>query len=172
MCGRVINRIQYGGNIIMSNKKEVNETVTEEQIAALEAEAVKEEAEAVDKHPEHTKEDSEGSIAIPGTTVTMGELEEYKKQYKKVFLTDYMGSRYLWHRLNRKTFGEICDATEDIKEDEELLAAREKAFVKACVIYPEAEQVAIDVEDEMIASRISREILYKSGFYQPTTVEL
>jgi len=146
------------------SKKETKVDIEEQsQIAALEAEALKAEQE---------KEKQEALPVIPGTTITADELDKFKQEYKKVFLTDYMGNRYLWHRLNRKTFGEICDATEEIKDDEELLAAREREFVKACVLYPDAEQVAKDVEDEMISSRISREILFKSGFYQPTTVEL
>ena len=147
----------------MSNTETNVDIEEQSKIAMLEAEALK--AEQQDE-----KEDI--MPVIPGTTVTATELDAFKQEHKKVFLTDYMGNRYLWHRLNRKTFGEICDATEDIKDDDELLAAREKEFVKACVLYPDAEQVAKDVEDEMIASRIAREILFKSGFYQPTTVEL
>jgi len=149
----------------MSKEKDTNIDEQAES-AALEAEALKEE------QPSESEQVADELPVIPGTTVTAAELDKFKQEYKKVFLTDYMGKRYLWHRLNRKKFGEICDATEDIKDDDELLSAREKEFVKACVLYPGAEEVAEDVEDEMISSRISREILFKSGFYQPTTVEL
>lgn len=109
---------------------------------------------------------------IPGTTMTVEELKTYKAQYKKIYMTNYIDKTYLWHRLNRKTFGVICEQTKDIKDDKALILAREKKFVKACTIYPDEETVKKDVEDPMVADRVGKEILYKSGFYQPETKEL
>lgn len=115
---------------------------------------------------------SEETEYIPGTTMTVDELAEYKTKYKKIYMTNYIDKTYLWHRLNRKMFGAICEATKNIEDEPTLILAREKEFVKACTIYPDPETVKQDVEDEMIAERVGREILYKSGFSQPETKEL
>lgn len=111
-------------------------------------------------------------IAIPGTDITEEKLAELKKEYKKVFASAYASKIYVWHRLNRKAFSEICDATAEIEDDDELLATREKEFCKACILYPPAEEVEKDMEDEVISSHMAREILFRSGFYQPQTTEL
>lgn len=111
-------------------------------------------------------------IAIPGTDITEEKLAELKKEYKKVFASAYAGKIYVWHRINRKTFSSVCEATAEIEDDDELLSTREKEFCKASIIYPEAEEVAKDMEDEVISSHMAREILFRSGFYQPQTTEL
>lgn len=100
------------------------------------------------------------------------QLAELKKKYKKLFMTDYMGKRYIWHRLNRKTFNTVCDETDEIEDEDTMLMVREQAFVKACVVYPDAKTLEEDIKDEMVSTRIGREILYHSGFYPPQTVEL
>ena len=111
-------------------------------------------------------------IAIPDTEVTESQLKEYKKQYKRIFVTDYVDKRYVWHRLNRKTFSNVCDETEKIEDEDELINEREKRFCKACILYPAADIVASDVEDDVMASKLAREILYRSGFFPPTTTEV
>ena len=111
-------------------------------------------------------------IAIPDTEVTESQLKEYKKQYKRIFVTDYVDKRYVWHRLNRRTFSDICDATEKIEDEDELIAERERRFCEACIVYPDADKVKADVEDDVMASKLAREILYRSGFFPPTTSEV
>lgn len=116
--------------------------------------------------------EKEDPVGIPGTAITEFELKALKKQYKKIFVTDYIGKRYVWHRIGRKAFSDICDATEKIEDDTELIAEREKRFCKECVIYPDAETVAEDVENDVIAFKLSQEILYRSGFFPPATKEV
>ena len=115
---------------------------------------------------------NESPIAIPGTDITEENLAELKKEYKKVFASAYAGKIYVWHRINRKSFSEICDATAEIEDDDELLVTREREFCKACIVHPAAEEVEKDMEDEVISSHMAREILFRSGFYQPQTTEL
>lgn len=121
---------------------------------------------------EELETEKKSDIAIPGTDITEDKLAEFKKEHKKVFASAYAGKIYVWHRLNRKTFSTICDATAEIEDDDELLVAREKEFCKAAILYPAAEEVEKDMEDEVIASHMAREILFRSGFYQPQTTEL
>ena len=111
-------------------------------------------------------------IAVPDTDITESQLKDLKKQYKRIFVTDYVDRRYVWHRLNRRTFSDICDATEEIEDEDKLINEREKQFCKACIVYPVADIVADDVEDDVMASKLSREILYRSGFFPPTTKEV
>lgn len=139
-------------------------------------EQVKEETVDVAKEePEEQKDATEDKPKVKvdtSTGLTDEQVKELKKQYKKLFLTDYMGQRYIWHRLNRKSFNAICDETEGIEDEDEMLVTREKEIVKACVVYPDMETLEADIEDDMISTRIGREILYHSGFYPPQTVEL
>lgn len=111
-------------------------------------------------------------IAIPDTDITESQLKDLKKQYKRIFVTDYVDRRYVWHRLNRRTFSDICDATQEIEDEDKLINEREKRFCKACIMYPAADVVEADVEDDVMASKLSREILYRSGFFPPTTTEV
>lgn len=136
-------------------------------MAEKKKEVLEEELEPLNEAP--VKDDP---IAIPGTEVTESQLKEFKKQYKKMFVTDYIGQTYVWHRIGRKAFSDICDATENIEDEGELINEREKRFCKECIVYPDAETVEADVEDDVAASKLAREILYRSGFFPPETKEV
>ena len=72
---------------------------------------------------------SEETEYIPGTTMTVDELAEYKTKYKKIYMTNYIDKTYLWHRLNRKMFGAICEATKNIEDEPKLILAGEREIV-------------------------------------------
>lgn len=148
------NRYLVNGGTIMAEDKK--NKMTEPEQAAPKAEAPK-------------KDDP---IAIPDTDITESQLKELKKQYKRIFVTDYVDKRYVWHRLNRRTFSDICDATQEIEDEDKLINEREKRFCKACILFPAADVVEADVEDDVMASKLAREILYRSGFFPPTTTEV
>jgi len=142
--------------------------VAEKKAAEPEPEAKAEEpAAAVHEEPV-----DDSPITITETTITENQLKALKKQYKRIFVTDYIDGRYVWHRLNRRTFSDICDATEKIEDEDELIAERERRFCEACIVYPDADKVKADVEDDVMASKLAREILYRSGFFPPTTSEV
>lgn len=150
-------------------------TSVDNESGAPEENAEKEPVENEERAKEETEETTEDKPKVKVDTsvgLTDEQVKELKKQYKKLFLTDYMGQRYVWHRLNRKSFNAICDETEGIEDEDEMLVTREKEIVKACVVYPDMETLETDIEDDMISTRIGREILYHSGFYPPQTVEL
>lgn len=128
---------------------------------------------ANEEPPKSKSDEEEQNIKIDlSKGLSEKQLAELKKKYKKLFMTDYMGKRYIWHRLNRKTFNTVCDETDEIEDEDTMLMVREQAFVKACVVYPDAKTLEEDIKDEMVSTRIGREILYHSGFYPPQTVEL
>ena len=148
-------------------KKEILEEAAEEPI--------QEEA-AMDTDTEAKEETSEepdfSPIAVPDTDITEKKLAAYKEMYGKLYVTDYMGSRYVWRRLTQDEFTTIAEDTDHIEDDDELVSTREKEFFKLCALYPGKEQVEKDIEDDMITTRIAREILFRSGFFPPRTVEL
>ena len=110
--------------------------------------------------------------AIPETDITKEELDELKKEYKKLFRTFFIDDVYIWHRINRKTFNDICAETENIEDEDEMIAAREKRFCEECIIYPRKEKMEESIQDDIIASKLAQEILYKSGFFRPITDEI
>lgn len=119
-----------------------------------------------------TKTANEDPIAINGTTITKSQLEDLKKKYKKIFLTNYIGKVFVWHRINRSVFAEICNATKDIKDDDELIDAREKMFCERAIVYPSLEEVKADIDVDIIYDTLSQEIMYRSGFHRPSTKEI
>ena len=123
----------------------------------------------VDKTPDNSDDDL---IAIIGTTVTTKQLNEYKKKYKKVFFTDFAGQYFVWHRLGRNDFTTTYNETEDIEDQSKQADEREKRFFKAAMLYPEGEELEALLDDEILVSRVCDEILYKSGFFRPQTMEL
>lgn len=148
-------------------KKEILEEATEEQIQ--EKTAMDTDTEAKEEAPE---EPDFSSIAVPDTDITEKKLAAYKEMYGKLYVTDYMGSRYVWRRLTQDEFTTIAEDTDHIEDDDELVSTREKEFFKLCILYPSKEQVEKDIEDDMIMTRVAREILFRSGFFPPRTVEL
>lgn len=148
-------------------KKEILEEAAEEPIQ--EKAAMDTDTEVKEETPE---EPDFSSIAVPDTDITEKKLAAYKEMYGKLYVTDYMGSRYVWRRLTQDEFTTIAEDTDHIEDDDELVSTREKEFFKLCVLYPDKEQVEKDIEDDMITTRIAREILFRSGFFPPRTVEL
>ena len=112
------------------------------------------------------------NIVIPGTSITNTMLNNFRSKYKKLYRSDYIDDIYIWHRLNRRDFTEICNDTEKIDDEEKLVIEREKRFCYAAVLYPNKERLEELFEDDTISSRIAEEILYKSGFFRPQTREI
>ena len=111
-------------------------------------------------------------FAIEGSDITQEELDELRKEHKKIYQTFFIDKLFVWHRMKRKVFTNICEETKDIEDEDEMVAEREKRFCEACVVYPRKEELKEDLEDEMVCTKIAQEILFKSGFYRPVTVEV
>lgn len=118
-------------------------------------------------------DNTETVVVVPGTDITIAQLEEYKKQFKKVFKTQFVDEVFVWHRLDRKTFSAIITETKGIEDGELRIETREKAFCEAAVLYPSAEVLKQIIADEdVLVTGLSEEILFKSGFVPPKTEQL
>lgn len=126
---------------------------------------------SVEDMPEKDEEPAT-KFAVEGSDITKEELEELRKEHKKIYQTFFVDKLFVWHRMKRKTFTSVCEDTKDIKDEDEMVAEREKRFCEACVVYPRAKDLKEDIDDEMIRTKIAQEILFKSGFYRPVTVEV
>lgn len=135
-----------------------------------EQKAVKAPSEKTNEAPTKNEQDA---IAVPMTDITETRLRELKSEHKRIFVTDYAGQRFVWHRLNRKTFADICESTENIEDEEEMISSREKLTCERCIVYPETAKVSELIEgDDIVAQKLSREIFYRSGFFPPQTTEV
>ncbi len=122
---------------------------------------------------ETASQNDDSPIVILGTTVTENQLKQYKEQYKKVYFTDFAGQYFIWHRLNRADFTNIYNDTENIEDVEQQTTEREKRFCLKAILYPEQADLENMLQnDDILTSRICDEILYKSGFFKPQTMEL
>ena len=164
--------LKENNNSVITNEKEDN-TVEKDIVQATQEELTNIIEENKQEFIEKKKENPEDTeIAVPGTDITKSKLEKMKKKYGKVFLSFYNDKAYVWHRLARKDFTKICEATEDIKDTEEMLQKREEEFCKICIVYPEPKEIEKDIEYEMTRVKMAQEILFRSGFYSPITQEL
>jgi predicted P-loop ATPase/GTPase len=128
---------------------------------------------ATEEKTEQQPLEDNSPIAILGTTVTENQIKQYKNQYKKVYFTDFAGQYFIWHRLNRADFTTIYNETESIEDIEQQTTEREKRFCQAAILYPEATELKEMLDtDDILTSRVCDEILYKSGFFKPQTMEL
>ena len=146
---------------VKKNKSEEIQAPAEETAAEVKQE--QKEENAVDDSP----------IVVYGTTVTANQLKKYKEQFKKVYFTDFAGQFFIWRRLNRAEFTSIFNETESIEDSNQQADLREQKICQAAILYPDQDvlQDLMD-SDDVMTSRISDEILYKSGFFRPQTVEL
>lgn len=109
-------------------------------------------------------------IAILGTTVTQKQLEAMKEKYgkKNIFKTTFLDDTFVWHKLNRAAFSKVISDTKNIKDKEEQTTKCEQEFVRAAVLWPEITEEFL-IEEDVMVSGLSEEILYRSGFVPAQT---
>lgn len=109
-------------------------------------------------------------IAILGTSVTQKQLDAMKEKYgkKNIFKTTFLDDTFVWHKLNRAAFSKVISDTRDIKDKEEQTTKCEQEFVRAAVLWPEITEEFL-VDEDVMVSGLSEEILYRSGFVPAQT---
>ena len=102
----------------------------------------------------------------PIIDVDIQQLEAWKKEYKKLFkttLTD--GTILIWRRLKRSEYKDLMKEFNELTEQEVRIWNREEAICKACILYPNKEEVNAILESQAgVATVISDDIFANSGF--------
>lgn len=96
-------------------------------------------------------------------------IEEWKREYKRVFKNEIDGEIIIWRRLKRGEYKEILKLEEE-DEDNKILIKQER-MVKTAMLYPFNADEIIN-ENAGLATVLSEEILARSGFAMSYTEEL
>ena len=97
---------------------------------------------------------------------------EWKKEYKKVFLSTIDDEDYIWRRIKRKEYSDIM-AIKDTEDVDERIYQRQIAITKLVVLNFTEEELEERIEELAgLASTIADEVLSKSGFNLTSTTEL
>ena len=97
---------------------------------------------------------------------------EWKKEYKKVFLSTIDDEDYIWRRIKRKEYSDIM-AIKDTEDIDERIYQRQIAIAKLVVLNFTEEELEERIEELAgLASTIADEVLSKSGFNLTSTTEL
>jgi len=95
-------------------------------------------------------------------------IQQWKKEFGKVFRSTINGQAIIWRKLKRKDYVKIMSNDEGISKD---IYERQEEITKICVLYPSKIEDLI-IENGGLATAISDEVLSKSGFDIEDTVEL
>lgn len=99
------------------------------------------------------------------------QIDEWKKQYGKVFRTVIGSDAFIWHRLSRKDYVAIMMDENVSSDEDERLYQRQEMTVKAAVLWPEnVEEIIQDAG--CVASNLGGVIMERSGFRLPVTDEM
>lgn len=92
------------------------------------------------------------------------QIEEWKKEHKKLFKIVIDNKDYIFRRIKRKEYSEIMSIVV-AGEVEDRIYARQCAIAKATILNVDAEELEEDFEELAgLAVTISEEVLEKSGF--------
>ncbi len=100
-------------------------------------------------------------------------VEGWKKEFGKVFKTTTEdGDIFIWRRLKRKEYVEVMSITEEMEamDKEQRMYDRQDKIAKMVTLYPE--DLSIFDQSAGLATSISDEVIYKSGFGEIETAEL
>ena len=154
--------------------KNAQKTLEKQMAAETEAEAKKvqdnteDEAQEQSADTEASEQVEEGKKHI---VLNKQQIDEWKKQYGKIFRTVIGSSSFIWHRLSRKDYVSLM-TDENVPDDEdERLYQRQEMAVKAAVLWPENIEEVIQ-EEGCVASNLGGVIMERSGFRIPVTDEM
>ncbi|PTY92881.1 hypothetical protein [Heyndrickxia sporothermodurans] len=103
------------------------------------------------------------------------QIQQWKKQWGKIFKTTVGGEAFIWRKLKRKEYVEIMSNAEVEEAEEEVLGSRiykrQERITKLVVLFPTDIESRIE-ENAGLATSISDEVIAKSGFDVSATEEL
>lgn len=101
---------------------------------------------------------------------TAGDIVEWKKEYKNVYITEISFDDYvIWRTINRREYKELVRKINQIMESSqvsevELNMYNEEAICQMCILFPELTDGEFDNQLAGMPSIISQQILEQSGF--------
>jgi len=154
--------------------KNAQKTLEKQLAAEAEAEAK--------KVQDNTEDEAQEQPADAETPTQVGEekkpivlnqqqIDEWKKQYGKIFRTTIGSSAFIWHRLSRKDYVSLMTDEGVSADEDERLYQRQEMAVKAAVLWPENVEEVIQ-EEGCVASNLGGVIMERSGFRIPVTDEM
>jgi len=118
---------------------------------------------------EEVKAQAEIDEPISELEVLEGKIQEWKKQYKKVYRTELGELTIIWRLMSRKDYTEVMSIA-PINEDL-IVYERENAICRKVILHPADVDEFIETY-AAVAEVIANECMTKSGFDIPTTTEL
>lgn len=152
--------------------KNAQKTLEKQMAAEMEAEAQVETKEKTKKTAvEEAGVDAEVEAPKKPITLNKQQIDEWKKQYGKVFRTVIGSDAFIWHRLTRKEYVALM-MDENVSEDgDERLYQRQEMACKTAILWPENVDEILQAEG-CIASNLGGVIMERSGFNLPVTDEM
>lgn len=101
------------------------------------------------------------------------QLDEWRNAHEKIYLSVYDEHEFIWRKIKRREYSAIMENTPDENLDD-VVEYRQLLTIKTCLLSPDNSD-AIDklIEDYPgLLVSLSSEILKKSGFSKPLTIEL
>ena len=149
--------------MILENQNNQEELIKEEEVVTPKKKRATSTKKKVDKPVEDVVVNEEGELDLTAY------IEQWKKEYKRVFKNDIDGDTIIWRRLKRGEYKNILKETEE-DNDSQILTKQEK-MVAAAVLYPFNIEELIE-DNAGLATVLSEEILARSGFAISYTEEL
>lgn len=153
--------------------KNAQKTLEKQMAAEMEAEAQAEVKPKAKSRKKAVVEEAAVEAEAPKKPVTLNkqQIDEWKKQYGKIFRTVIGSDAFIWHRLTRKEYVALMmDETVSADADERLYQRQEMAC-KTAILWPENVEEILEAEG-CIASNLGGVIMERSGFNLPVTDEM
>lgn len=100
-------------------------------------------------------------------------IERWHKLYDKIYLSVYDEHEFVWRKIKRREYTEIMNNTPEENIDD-VVEFRQYLTLKTCILSLNSEQELDDLIEEYpgLLTSLSSEILKKSGFSKPLTLEI
>lgn len=100
-------------------------------------------------------------------------IEKWRALYQKIYLSVYDEQEFVWRKIKRREYVEIMENTSEENIDD-VVEYRQYLTIKTCVLSPSLDTEIDDLLEEYpgLLTSLSAEILRKSGFSKPLTIEI
>lgn len=103
--------------------------------------------------------------------VSKEQIDEWKKEYGKVFMSEIAGDVYIWRRIRRSEYATAITMGEELESIEDRVYLRQVEISKIATLHP------LDIEVELknaggLAVELAENIILKSGFHQTKLKQL